>query len=305
MTGVTTTAVRLAERTYLEPEGWVDLPLPAGARLPAGAPLPEGNLTPGIVRVGGTVRRPHLAQSLAVADYLDHLERVGFEGSPRYLGRDIEGRDVLTYLPGDVAGSPLPAWAADEGLLASLGRLLRRLHTASAGYAAERGFAALPGTCWRRDLVQLDVPVNDPEPELVSHLDVVPGNVVVRDGQAVGLIDFDLSGPTTRLLNVYNTAMHWVPLCPPEDLPARWPAIDQGARLRLFVDAYGLTRTERLQLVDLGIARADASWLRLRASAQQLGGGWARMWERGAGDAVRRRQAWLREHREELLAVLA
>jgi hypothetical protein len=59
--------------------------------------LPRGDVTEGVVRVGATVRRPHQPQSLAVAGYLDHLERVGFEASPRYLGRDDAGRDVLTY----------------------------------------------------------------------------------------------------------------------------------------------------------------------------------------------------------------
>jgi Ser/Thr protein kinase RdoA (MazF antagonist) len=267
-------------------------------------PLGAGNLTEGVVRVGGTVRRPHQRQSTAVADYLDYLEGVGFDGSPRYLGRDRDGRDVLTYLDGDVPDHPLPEWAAGEGLLESVGRLLRRLHEASEGYAAGRGFAAAPGTRWRRDLVNVGLPREDPPAELVSHLDVTPRNTVVRDGRAEGFIDFDLAGPTTRLLNAYNTAVHWVPLCPAADLPAAWRHVDQPRRLRIFADAYGLSAVQRAELPDLGIARADISWLRMQASARQLGGGWARMWENGAGDAIRRRKSWLEELRSELLAAL-
>lgn len=266
--------------------------------------LAAGNLTEGVVRIGGTVRRPHLPQSTAVADYLDHLQRAGFEGSPRYLGRDRNGRDVLTYLDGDVPGTPLPEWSADDGLLDSVARLLRRLHDASEDYAADRGFAAAPGTRWRRDLVKIDLPRADPPPELVSHLDVTPRNTVVRDGRAAGFIDFDLAGPTTRLLNAYNAAVHWIPLCPPVDLPLAWRNIDQPRRLRIFAEAYGLSAEQRAALPDLGIARADISWLRMRASAEQLGGGWARMWENGAGDVIRRRQSWLIESRSELLAAL-
>lgn len=205
---------------------------------------------------------------------------------------------------GEVPGNPLPAWSSGDEPLHSVGRLLRRLHDASEGYAAERGFAAAPGTRWRRDLVKVDLPAADPEPELVSHLDVTPRNTVVGDGRAVGFIDFDLAGPTTRLLNAYNTAVHWVPLCPPQDLPPAWEDVDQPARLRIFAEGYGLTAEQRAALPDLGIVRADLSWVRMRASAEQLGGGWARMWESGAGDAIRRRQTWLSGSRSELLAAL-
>lgn len=267
--------------------------------------LPRGDVTEGVVRVGGTVRRPHQPQSVAVAGYLDHLERVGFDASPRYLGRDAKGRDVLTFLEGDAAGSPPEVWAAADVLLESVARLVRRLHDASQGYAAQRGFAAPPGSVWRRDLVRVEVPTREPEPELISHADITPQNMVVRDGVAVGLVDFDMAGPVTRLGEVYNTAMHWVPLRAPEDLWPGWRGVvDQDARLRLFADAYGLTPGERLALPDLGIARAEATWLRMKASAEQLGGGWARMWADGAGDAIRRRQSWLLARRDELIAVL-
>ena len=268
--------------------------------------LPRGDVTDGVVRVGDTVRRPHQPQSLAVAGYLAHLERAGFDGSPRYLGRDAKGRDVLTYLHGAVAGDPPEPWAAADDVLASVGILLRRLHVASEGCPIE----APPGSVWRRDLVKLDP--GDPQPsehgdtapELISHLDVTPQNVVVRAGRAVGLIDFDLAGPTTRLVDAYNTAMHWVPLRAPQDVWPTWAPVDQPRRLRLFADAYGLSAAERRALPDLGIAHADRSWLRMRASAEQLGGGWARMWAAGVGDAIRRRQSWLIASREALLEAL-
>lgn len=277
---------------------------PAGAERGAES-MDGGNLTAGLVRIGDTVRRPALPQSLAVAHYLDHLERVGFPGSPRFLGRDRAGRDVVTYLGGDVPGEPLPAWAADDDLLVSVAELLRRLHEASSGFGAERDFAAPPGTVWRRDLVKVDLPEPEPTPELVSHLDVVPSNVVFREGRAVALIDFDLAGPTTRLLNLFTTAVHWVPLAPPENVPVAWAGVDQARRLRLFADGYGLPASQRLALPDFGIARADITWRRMKASAEQLGGGWARMWEQGAGDAILARKAWLSGAREDLLAALA
>ena len=192
--------------------------------------LPKGDVTEGVVRVGDTVRRPHQPASPAVAAYLDHLRAAGFDGAPRCLGRDARGRDVLDFVAGAVAGAPLPDWAAAEELLAGVGRLLRRLHDASASWrpGPELRFAAdlaggpphrLPGG-----------------PRLVSHNDATPQNVVARNGTAVALIDFDLAGWTTRSTDLATTAMYWVPLL---DLVDRDPVLrdaDVPGRLEVLVD---------------------------------------------------------------------
>jgi hypothetical protein len=281
-------------RRYVEPDGDAQ-PLD----------LPKGDVTEGVVRIGATVRRPHQPQSWAVAGYLDHLERVGFVGSPRFLGRDAQGRDVLTFLEGEVAGDPPEPWATTEDLLVSVAVLLRRLHGASAGYLADAGFAAPYGSLWHRDRVRVDAAGSPPPPpEIISHNDVTQQNVVVRDGVAVGLVDFDLAGPASRLLDVVNTAMWWVPLRHPADLAPHWQALDVPARLRMFADAYGLDRERRQRFVALAIERAQAGRARMRAAAEQLGGGWARMWDEGVGDVILRRQEELVRRRADLEAAL-
>jgi len=43
---------------------------------------------------------------------LAHLAGNGFAGSPRPLGLDEQGREVLTFLPGETVGNfrPWPGW---------------------------------------------------------------------------------------------------------------------------------------------------------------------------------------------------
>src|SRR5687768_1958609 len=90
----------------------------------------------GVVRLGDTVRRPAGPSSPAVRSLLQHLEDVGFDGAPRFLGVDEEGRDVLTFIEGDVALPPYPRWALTDDALGDLGRLLRSYHEATIGFDA-------------------------------------------------------------------------------------------------------------------------------------------------------------------------
>ncbi|GAB3528242.1 phosphotransferase [Arthrobacter monumenti] len=276
------TRAPVRERRYALPEDG-----PAQAEII----LPAGDVTEGVVRVGATVRRPHQPSSFAVAAYLDHLDDAGFAASPRFLGRDMAGRDVLTFIEGAVPAKEPEPWALSPELLASVGRLLRSLHEASAGYDPS-GEPFLPR------------PVQQDPFELVTHLDVTPENVVVRHGQAAGLIDFDLAGPSTRYIDSFNTAMHWVKLKDPSDLPRAWAGVDQLERLRVFADAYGWTADERRRLPEFGANRASLTWKRMEFNAIHAGGGWARMWDEGVGDVILRRREWLLRRANEIRAAL-
>ena len=139
-----------------------------------------------VVRVGNTVRRPRGAGCEVVEALLEHLERLGFEGSPRFLGIDQQGRQILEYLDGSAHRSP--PWQHDDAANAvELGRLaswLRRLHDATAGFAPPVG--ARP----RRALPLLG--------DVWTHGDVGYSNVVYRHRQLVGLIDWEFAAPSHR-----------------------------------------------------------------------------------------------------------
>ena len=268
----------------------------------AEVPLAGGDVTEGVVRVGDTVRRPRGPWSSSVASYLRHLERVGFAGAPRFHGIDAQGRDILDFVPGDVPGQPLvEPWAATVPVLRAVAKLLRSLHEASAS------FVPPPDACWFGDDIAVELPADlPPEPpvDVVSHFDVTPQNVVFRAGEPVALIDFDLARPGSRLRDVVNTAMWWVPLFPEPDRDPALAAADATSRLAVFVDAYGLERDERAVFCDLAVHGATRSWHRMRANAEGRGGGWARMWAEGVGDRILRRRAWLLEQRPTLEGAL-
>jgi hypothetical protein len=63
---------------------------------------------------------------------LAHLEEVGFESTPRFLGLDAQGREVLTFIEGDVH-SDCGAIVWEDGQLKAAAKLLRRFHDATAG----------------------------------------------------------------------------------------------------------------------------------------------------------------------------
>lgn len=263
-------------------------------------PLLGGDVTVGVVRAGDTVRRPLGPHSPLVHALLRHLEQVGFDGAPRLLGVDEQGREVLTFIEGEVAGRPRPRWAADEAGLQSVARLLRRYDDAAAGFVPPPGSVPDAPAVEHPDVIAASFD----EPELVGHMDVTPENVVFRDGRAVALIDFDLARPTTRLDEVVNALTHWAPLADPHDRDPLLADVDVPHRCRVFADAYGLGLDARARMVDAAVLRSRRSWHVMRHRAEADGGGWARMWADGVGDVIHRREAWLVEHGPAITAAL-
>lgn len=253
-------------------------------------PLPGGDVTEGIVRIGNTVRRPLGPHSPLVHAILRHLEHRGFDGAPRFLGLDDQGRETLTFIEGEVANRPHPDWLADEKRLVSLARLVRRLDDAMIGFA--------PSSDMLEAVAAPQIPGMPPapaeEPEFIGHMDITPENVVFRGGGAVALIDFDLAKPATRVDEVFNLCMWWAPFAPDEDRSEPLKGADAVARTRLIADAYRLGQADRERLIPTALRRSERSWYLMKHRAEHDGGGWLRMWQEGAGERIERRVAWLR-----------
>ncbi|GGR78472.1 MULTISPECIES: phosphotransferase [Streptomyces] len=261
-----------------------------------GEALVGGMMNAGAVfRRGALVERPAPRNARALHAHLLALKEHGFDAAPSPVGLTADGREQLTFVPGDVPLPPFPGWAMTGSALASVGSLLRRLHDAGAAVAVDTRAE------WPRDLA-------DPEGgTTLCHNDVCPDNVVFRDGRAAALIDFDFAAPGRPLWDIAMTARYWVPMLDPGSAAAAlYPAgLEAPARLRILADGYGLPAGDRAELPGVVeqatevcrafVARrvADGDPLYLQALAER--GGWER-WDRV--------QAWLVDHRETFTAAL-
>jgi hypothetical protein len=239
-----------------------------------------------VLRIGDTVRRPWRETSPATGALLEHLERVGFDGAPRFLGADAEGRETLTYIAGDAVLEPYPAWALTDEALVGVAVLLRRFHDAVASFDPAAHIWPQPVPSAFRD-------------GTISHNDPNLDNVIFAGGRAVALIDFDLASPGSAVWDVACAARLWAPLRADEDLPQalRGRALE---RLRLFVDAYGMAARDRERMVD-ALAEAHAWCYRIVCGA--VGSGhqpFERMWREGGEQRAARTRAWLIAHQRQM-----
>ncbi len=175
-------------------------------------PLTGGRTSTGVVRVGQAVHRPPTTNSEFVRSLLHHLETVSFDGAPRPLGTDEIGRDVFSYIDGQV---PTNIGWYDDGSLAAAARLIRQYHDATVPLV-DTAAASSVGI------------------EIVCHNDLSPCNFVFRNGFPIALIDFDAAAPGSRCYDLAYAAWMWLDIGGSDA-----EAIEQRRRLQLFIEAYG------------------------------------------------------------------
>jgi hypothetical protein len=258
--------------------------------------LAGGVANPGeVVRVGDTVRRPRKPQTAAVHAFLRHLVEKGLSGAvPTPLGFDERDREILTFLEGHIFLPPETAWTAGDELLVSVAELQHRLH------AAARGYRTPDDAVWDDEIGSGYFPAGI-DGAIVCHNDLCVENVVVRDGRAAAVIDFDYARPVDPLFDVAVAVRHWAPVRAPEDLEPIG-SIDTRARFRMFADAHGLDRHARARVVEMigaFLDRAHDNVQRLAAAGQ---GGFAAMIDGGYLDQNRRSAAWVRRQASALSA---
>lgn len=191
--------------------------------------LSGGNTSGRVVRIGNTVRKTTSASSPTIHRLLKYLESQGFDYSPRFLGIDEKNREILSYIDGRCEISAL-AWCS-RTVLESAALMLKEMHDLTAG------FQVADSDQWAYTYPDAS------RHEVVCHNDSGLYNLVIKNDQCNGIIDFDLAGPGPRLRDIAYAAYWLVPLSMhADDMRAYTTAdIENGsARLKLFCKTYGI-----------------------------------------------------------------
>ena len=185
-----------------------------------------------VARRGGVVIRQTGPWVRSVHSLLRHLHEVGFAEAPRVVGDgfDEQGREVLTYIEGEII-NPAP-WS--DQAIHKLGRMV-----------ATASFRPPADTLWRPWFGR-----KVGTPDIIGHCDAAPWNVVSRHGKPVALIDWEAAGPVDRLTEVAMAARDNAQLY--DDDVAEMNGLPEAGRwmrqVRIFADAYGLPAHDRHRL---------------------------------------------------------
>ncbi|MFI6323609.1 phosphotransferase [Nonomuraea sp. NPDC050556] len=238
----------------------------------------EGGNDGGAIRIGSTVRRKVRGWTPAVHDLLRHLERKGFDGAPRVLGFDDEGREVLSFLDGETMGNSQiwPEWTRTEDTLCQVACWLRTYHEAVADFVPPADALWRIGGPWTPGLI-------------IAHNDAAPFNAAWQGGRLTGFFDWDFSGPVSAESDLAWTALSWVPLYA-RHVAAAEGFHDFGARprrLRLFLEAYGW-RGDPAAILDEMRVRMSARACAIRQGAAAGDPLYLKLYAQGVADDVER-----------------
>lgn len=233
--------------------------------------LDGGNASGAVHRVGDTVRKPWSDSTPAVVGFMEALRGAGVD-VPAPLGRDVQGRQVIEFIPGELAITAAPLSLPELG---RVGAMVRSIHDASEAYTPRRSgvwHTAIPA----------------PGDELVCHNDLGPWNLVL--GERWVFIDWDASAPSTRLWDLAYAAQAFT--LSDTSKPSR----EAGEQLAAFVDGYGADDDLRAELPAVMHRRASAMYELLKGSYDAGVEPWGTMFLEGHGDHWRTAAEYVERH---------
>ncbi|MEL6656169.1 MAG: aminoglycoside phosphotransferase family protein [Bacteroidota bacterium] len=175
--------------------------------------LSGGMNTENVLKIGDEVHRTRSSNHEFIQRILRFLEHSNFSYSPRFLGIDQKGREILTFIEGEV---PREFALSLQQKIDAI-KILRKLHDVLAKCDAKGAS------------------------ETICHNDFAPWNIIVKNDKVVGVIDFDESAPGDRIDDI--AYFIWTFL----DLGVSAESVEaQIGNIAALVRAYGLLRKEEL-----------------------------------------------------------
>lgn len=193
--------------------------------------------------INNEVHRPAGYWTRQVHKFLHFLREQGFCAAPEPLGFDEQGREVVSFIKGEVSHDLLSQNASSLKVLTSAAKLLRAYHDASQNFLNVNSVS--------KDWL---LPCKNPQ-EVICHGDFAPYNLVLDGEQVIGIIDFDAVHPGPRTWDIAYALYRFAPFTNPNNEDGFGNIEDQILRARLFCNAYGLAKEKRMGMADLMIER--------------------------------------------------
>ena len=217
--------------------------------------LTGGNVSR-VYRSGHTVRREIKPESIKIHRLLKHLENKGYSHSPKYLGIDEKGREILSYIKGEAGNYPLKEYMWSNSALTDIAKMLRQYHDAVSDFSLSDEWKPIdytPGII-----------------EVICHNDFAIYNIIFDDEKPVGIIDFDMAAPGPRIWDIAYTLYTCVPLSrhyytetgKVVQYSSTTDADRIKQRIQLFFESYGME--------DLSEGFIDVVILRLQSLRQTI-----------------------------------
>jgi hypothetical protein len=204
--------------------------------------------------------------------------------APRPLGLDDQGREILTYIPGECVHPNNLTIIETDAAVHRAGKLIADFHRVQSGYVSPKDAE------WRSE-------GRDPtgSTEVLAHNDLAPWNLIAGPKDWV-FIDWDLAAPGRRLWDLAWALHSFVGLWP--DSPRTHSEI--ADRIAAFCDGAEVGSADRPRLLEVVVERTrhSAAMLRRRADEgetryqQLVADGHAETWEHGADHVEANRDRW-------------
>jgi thiamine kinase-like enzyme len=259
--------------------------------------LSGGNLT-SIYKKNETVLREQKPWSSTIHRVLLHLEKVGHTNSPRFIGIDDSGKEVLSFVPGDCKFDYPFTNDEQEQLLIikNVAEMMRKYHDASLSFERTE-----------RDNWMFSYN-GQLEKEVICHNDIAPYNITFVNDIPYGMIDFDTCCPAPRIWDIVYALYRFVPfsekLYDSEKQEYRNYDVDRDKEFRknsipVFFSAYGMECPK--DLFEQMTMRLQALADLINEEAKNGNGAFEKMLEEGHRDFYLREIEFIKEHSKEWL----